>query len=280
MNEKKRRKINTIIEANEKKFYIFFLVFFEFPGRNEQSSRNCNQFGSFNFIKEKMDNLSPFYRCWCVRICSTKLCLCLDFLWQIGHSNCGSTPHSKRIWRFKLCGLAYELPHCLHMKILLCDTVERKLSLVGVRTLSTFAFDGSLSSSSLLSLSSMSSFNTSFWLAVNKRSECFDCRPNWFFLGDDRSSPEAVALLCVDDVDCVGIICSGCCVGASVVTTGSDSSCRHVAGVNKRKSHGWSYDSSSIAERKRSLLVTLMMFALLFITSDILPMTAKIEKIV
>lgn len=54
-------------------------------------------------------------RCWCVRICSTRLCLCLDFLWQIGHSNFGSTPHSNRIWRFRLCGRAYELPHCLHI---------------------------------------------------------------------------------------------------------------------------------------------------------------------
>lgn len=55
-------------------------------------------------------------------MCSTKLCLCLDFFRQIGHSNFGSTPHSKRICRFKLCGRAYELPHCLHMKILLLAT--------------------------------------------------------------------------------------------------------------------------------------------------------------
>lgn len=39
----------------------------------------------------------------------------------MGHSNFGSTPHSKRICRFKLCGRAYEFPHCLHINTLLFD---------------------------------------------------------------------------------------------------------------------------------------------------------------
>lgn len=50
------------------------------------------------------------HRCWCVRMCKTKLCLCFDFLWHMGHSNLGSTPHSKRLCRLRLCGRAYELP--------------------------------------------------------------------------------------------------------------------------------------------------------------------------
>lgn len=32
----------------------------------------------------------------------------------MGHSNFGSTPHSNRLCRFKLCGRAYELPHRSH----------------------------------------------------------------------------------------------------------------------------------------------------------------------
>lgn len=44
-------------------------------------------------------------------MCNTKLCLCFDFLWQTGHSNFGSTPHSNRLCRLRLCGRAYELPH-------------------------------------------------------------------------------------------------------------------------------------------------------------------------
>lgn len=55
------------------------------------------------------------HRCWCVRICKTKLCLCLDFFWQMGHWNLGSTPHSKRMCRLRLCGRAYEFPHRLHV---------------------------------------------------------------------------------------------------------------------------------------------------------------------
>jgi len=47
-----------------------------------------------------------YHRCWWVRICSTRLCLCFDFLWQMGHSNFGSTPHSKRTCRLRLCGRA------------------------------------------------------------------------------------------------------------------------------------------------------------------------------
>lgn len=35
-------------------------------------------------------------------------------MWHIGHSNFGSTPHSNRLWRLRLCGRAYELPHRSH----------------------------------------------------------------------------------------------------------------------------------------------------------------------
>lgn len=56
------------------------------------------------------------YRCEWVRMCNTRLCLCFDFLWHTGHSNLGSTPHSKRLCRFRLCGRAYELPHRSQVK--------------------------------------------------------------------------------------------------------------------------------------------------------------------
>lgn len=127
-------------------------------------------------------------------MCSTRLCLCLDFFRQIGHSNFGSTPHSKRICRFKLCGLAYELPHCLHIKILLLDAVVAVV---------VAAVIGGLR-------------------------------------GDVRS-------ICVSR----SVFRSNRFGGDFVVITGSDNSFKHVAGVSKRKSHGWSYPMTAKIQRKR-----------------------------
>lgn len=124
------------------------------------------------------------HRCWCVRMCSTRLCLCLDFLRQIGHSNLGSTPHSNRMCRFKLCGRAYEFPHCLHIKMLWFDADV---------AIAAAVFGG---------------------LRGDVRSVCVDSR---------------------------SVLRSKRFGGDLVVITGSDNSFKHVAGVSKRKSHGWSY---------------------------------------
>ena len=39
-----------------------------------------------------------------VRMWRRRLCLCLDFLWHIGHSNFGSTPHSNLLCLLSECG--------------------------------------------------------------------------------------------------------------------------------------------------------------------------------
>lgn len=81
---------------------FFFLVSSNIDGACEGLSRVSRIYLS-----------SVFQRC--VRMCNTRLCLCFDFLWQTGHSNWGSTPHSKRKCLLRLCNRAYELQHFLHL---------------------------------------------------------------------------------------------------------------------------------------------------------------------
>lgn len=59
-------------------------------------------------------NAKRFHSFWWILICIMRLYLCFDFLWQIGHSNCGSTPHSNLMCLFSECDLVYVLPQREH----------------------------------------------------------------------------------------------------------------------------------------------------------------------
>lgn len=119
----------------------------------------------------------------------------------MGHSNFGSTPHSKRMCRLRLCGRAYELPHCLHMNMLLFDAfvLAAPVPVVVAVVAAAAALD-----------------------ALEADAAIVDLR------GDVRSP------VCVSK----SVFKSNKFGGDLVASTGSDNSFKHVAGVSKRKSHG------------------------------------------
>lgn len=122
----------------------------------------------------------------------------------MGHSNFGSTPHSKRMCRLRLCGRAYELPHCLHMNMLLFDAFVTAAQVpVVVAVVAAAAADAALD-------------------ALVADAAMVDLR------GDVRSPA------CVSK----SVFKSNKFGGDLVASTGSDNSFKHVAGVSKRKSHG------------------------------------------
>lgn len=172
------------------------------------------------------------YRCWWVRICKTRLCLCLDFLRQIGHSNFGSTPHSKRLCRLRLCGLAYELPHRSHVYAppTTGDSgVNDGIDLLLAANNWPNAVPTAAAAGNAVSI---------------KIPDAKRCSSITAFRDDDATAAIIESLNWDAFADVVG-------------AKFDDSSRRHVAGVSKRRSHGSSYsgdgdDSHEVCEVRKS----------------------------
>lgn len=156
-------------------------------------------------------------------MCKTKLCLCLDFLWHIGHSNFGSTPHSNLICRLRLCGRAYELPQRPHVckppgTGPWCDEGIDDFGIVGINE-PTFCDDADGDD--------ISEPGDNNGVAVGPEPGC---------VGDITNNFDDV-ILCTADIDAIAnddgiwIVFDG--VGVS-------NSLNRTAGVKRRKSQGWS----------------------------------------